>query len=152
MKTEINLKNLGIALPPAPKPLGQYAAVSVANGFVFLSGMLPLRDGAPAFTGIVNKQRARQAARIAALNALTVLNEHFGTLDKIARVVRVSVYIAAAPDFSDHAFVADGCSEIFNLVFPESEKHSRLAFGVASLPLNASVELELIFQLSEEKV
>jgi enamine deaminase RidA (YjgF/YER057c/UK114 family) len=152
MKTEIDLTNLEMVLPPAPKPLGQYAALSEANGFAFLSGMLPVRDGTPAFTGFGDKHQSREAARLAALNALAVLRAHFGTLDKIERVVRVGVFIAAAPDFSDHAFVADGCSEIFNLVFPKSEKHARLAFGVSSLPLNASVELELIFQLAEERV
>lgn len=150
MKGEVNLNNYEIVLPPPPKALGQYATVVEANGFVFLSGMLPIREGEPVFTGFSNKQNGREAARLAALNALSVLQEHFGTLKKIKRVVRVSIFITAAPDFQDHAFVADGCSEILNQAFPNVGKHARLAISVSSLPMNASVELELIFQLSGE--
>lgn len=147
MKTETSLNNIEIVLPAPPKPLGQYATVVEANGFVFLSGMLPVREGVPVFTGFCKREDGREAARLAALNALAVLQAHFGTLKKIQRVVRVGVFIAAAPDFQDHAYVADGCSEILNQVFPMGGKHARLAFGVSSLPMNASVELELIFQL-----
>jgi enamine deaminase RidA (YjgF/YER057c/UK114 family) len=145
MINDDNLAKLNIKLPPAPQPLGQYAAVVEANNFVFLSGMLPLRDGVPAFTSICDKEQAREAAALAALNALAVLQKHFGRLSKIRRLVRVAVYIAAGLEFRDHAFVADGCSEVFNQIFPE--KHARLAFGATSLPMNAAVELELIFQV-----
>jgi len=137
-----------IVLPEAPKPLGQYTAVSEANGLTFLSGMLPIRDGEMVFTGYLPKEAGRDAARLAALNALAVLNDHYGSLKKIERVVQVAVYIAAAPDFRDHAFVADGCSEILNHFFPD--KHARLVFGVSSLPMNASVELALIVQANRE--
>jgi enamine deaminase RidA (YjgF/YER057c/UK114 family) len=135
-----------IMLPSAPEPLGQYAAVSEANGLVFLSGMMPLWDGKVVFTGQVDKKKGRDAAHLATLNALAVLQKNYGKLERIKRVVQAAIYIAADPDFQDQAFVADGCSELLNHVFPD--KHSRLAFGVSSLPMNASVELALIFELN----
>jgi enamine deaminase RidA (YjgF/YER057c/UK114 family) len=135
-----------VVLPTAPEPLGQYSAVSEANGLVFLSGMIPLQAGKVIFTGQQDREKGREAAYLAALNALAVLKKQYGDLKRIKRVVQAAIYIAAAPDFGDHAFVADGCSEILNQVFPD--KHSRLAFGVSSLPRNASVELALIFELN----
>ena len=138
-----------IILPTAPEPLGEYAAVSEANGLIFLSGMLPLRDGKLVYTGHADKTTGRDAAYLATLNALAVLKKRYGGLQKIKRVVQAAVYISTSPDFEHHAFVADGCSELLNRVF--SEKHSRLAFGVSSLPRNASVELALIFELIDYK-
>jgi enamine deaminase RidA (YjgF/YER057c/UK114 family) len=143
MTNDERLSALGIALPAAPRPLGEYTAVSEAGGLVFLSGMLPLRDGKPAFTGHSGKDKERKAAKLAALNALSVLRDHFGTLNRIKRVVRLAAYIA---DFGDHAFVADGASELLNQVFSAGGPHVRLAFGVSSLPMNAAVELELILE------
>jgi enamine deaminase RidA (YjgF/YER057c/UK114 family) len=138
-----------LVLPEPPRPLGQYSTVSEANGLVFLSGMLPIREGKMVFTGLLDKEQAREAARIATLNALAVLNDHFGSLQKVRRAVQVAVYVAAAPGFYDHAYVADGSSQILNSIFPD--KHSRLVFGVSSLPMNASVELGLIFQTAGNK-
>jgi len=135
-----------ILLPSAPEPLGQYTAVTEANGLVFLSGMLPLRNGNVVFRGQLDREKGREAANLAALNALAVLKKQYGKLERIKRVVQAAVYLAASPDFEDHAFVADGCSELLNQVFPG--KHSRLVFGVSSLPKNASVELALIFELN----
>ena len=89
-----------IVLPEAPKPLGQYIAVSEASGLTFLSGMLPIRDGAMVFTGYLDKEKGRDAARLAALNALAVLNDHYGSLKKIERVVQAAVYIATGMTFA----------------------------------------------------
>jgi enamine deaminase RidA (YjgF/YER057c/UK114 family) len=136
----------GIVLPTAPEPLGQYSALSEVNGLVFLSGMMPLQAGKVIFTGQLDREKGREAAYLAALNALAILKKHYGDLKRIKRVVQAAIYIAAPLDFEDHVFVADGCSELLNQVFPD--KHSRLAFGVSSLPRNASVELALIFELN----
>lgn len=137
-----------IALPDAPEPLGFYTPVSEANGLVFLSGMLPLRDGKMLFTGkVVNKKQGYDAAQLAVLNALAVLKKHYGTLTRIRRAVQAAVYINTDADFEDHASVADGCSELLDRFF--SERHSRLVFGVNSLPKNAMVELGLIFEIKE---
>ena len=134
-----------IEFPPAPEPLGQYTTLSEVNGLVFLSGMMPLRDGKIVFTGQTDKEKGREAAQLATLNALSVLKNHYMELKRVKRVIQAAIYVAAGPDFEDHAFVADGCSETLNQIFPD--KHSRLAFGVSSLPMNASVELALIVEL-----
>jgi enamine deaminase RidA (YjgF/YER057c/UK114 family) len=147
MRKNTNKAVAQFMLPEAPDPLGQYAAISEANGLVFLSGMLPLQNGKVIYTGQADKKTGRDAAYLAALNGLAVVQKHYGGLSKIKRVVQAAVYVSAGPDFEDHAFVADGCSELLNQVF--SEKHSRLAFGVSSLPKNASVELALIFELDK---
>jgi enamine deaminase RidA (YjgF/YER057c/UK114 family) len=149
MTADQRLEQLGIELPVAPSPLGEYVALKQSGPLVFLSGMLPLVDGKPMFTGRVPKERAREAARAATLNALAVLRRHLGGLDKLRGVVRIAVYIAARPDFKEHAFIADGCSELLNQVFPDSGKHARLAFGVTSLPLGMPVELELILEIGD---
>jgi enamine deaminase RidA (YjgF/YER057c/UK114 family) len=144
---EQRLQQLGLELPAAPLPLGEYVASKQTGPLVFLSGMLPLVSGKPMFTGRVAKEEAREAARISALNALAVLKQRIGSLDHVRGVVRVAAYIAADPDFTEHAFIADGCSTLLNHVFPASGKHARLAFGVSSLPMGMPVELELIFEV-----
>jgi enamine deaminase RidA (YjgF/YER057c/UK114 family) len=139
-----------ILLPEAPTPLGLYMPVSEANGLAFLSGMLPLRNGRIAYTGkVVDKETGREAAELAALNALAVLKRHYGTLGRVKRAVQVAVYMATEGDFQDHAFVADGCSELFDRIF--SERHSRLVFGVESLPKMATIELGLIFEIKKKQ-
>src|SRR5262245_51746593 len=147
MTTDHRLEQLGIELPVAPSPLGEYVAGKQVGALVFLSGMLPLVDGKPMFTGRVAKEQAREAAKVSALNALAVLRQKRGSLDNVRGVVRVAAYSAADPEFREHAFVADGCSELLNRVFPGSGKHARLAFGVSSLPMGVPVELELIFEI-----
>lgn len=146
MTSDQRLSELGITLPAPPRPLGEYVAVKQIGHLVFLSGMLPLVEGKPAYTGAGSKEQARKAAKLATINALAVLQAHLGTLDRVRQVARVAVYIACPPNFQDHAFVADGCSALLNQVFPDTGRHARLAFGVASLPMNVPVELELIFE------
>ena len=110
-----------IALPQAPEVLGLYTPVSEANGLVYLSGMLPLRDGKMLFTGKVkSKLHGHEAAQLATLNAFAVLKKHYVTLTRIRKVVQASVYIAADADFEDHAYVADGCSELLDGFFSKA--------------------------------
>jgi enamine deaminase RidA (YjgF/YER057c/UK114 family) len=149
MTGDPRLTKLGITLPAPPRPLGEYVAVKQIGRLAFLSGMLPLVEGRPAYTGAVSKEQAREAAKLATMNALAVLQAHLGTLGRVSQVVRAAVYIACPPDFQDHAFVADGCSALLNQAFPDTGRHARLAFGVTSLPMNVPVELELIFEISE---
>lgn len=145
------LQELQLVLPDPPKPLGTYVPAVVAGGMLFLSGMLPVKDGHPAWTGRVGTElsidEGRQAARLAALNGLAVAQATFGSLDCIKRVVRVTVHIAGASDFSDHATVADGASTLLASVFNETDGHARLAVGASSLPAKMPVELEMIFEL-----
>ncbi len=145
------LQELQLVLPDPPKPLGTYVPAVVAGGMLFLSGMLPVKDGQPAWTGRVGTElsidEGRQAARLAALNGLAVAQATLGSLDCVKRVVRVTVHIAGASDFSDHATVADGASTLLASVFNETDGHARLAVGASSLPAKMPVELEMIFEL-----
>ena len=145
------LQELQLVLPEPPKPLGTYVPAVVAGGMMFLSGMLPVKYGRPPWTGQVGTDLSldagRQAARLAACNGLAVAQAELGSLDRIKRVVRLTVHVAGAPDFSDHATVADGASTLLASVFNESGGHTRLAVGASSLPARMPVELEIIFEL-----
>ena len=149
---EHRLKALGISLPAAPEPFGTYAEAVQTNNLVFLSGMLPTQGRAAAFIGRLGAEldvdTARQAARLAALNALAVARQHFGSLDKVTRIVRLGVMVATSGDVRDQPKVADGASDLLQDVFGKDKNPSRLVYGVASLPLGTPVELEVIFEVS----
>ena len=149
MTVEDHLRRLQLALPEAPRPLGDYVPAVEADNFLFVSGMLPVTNGAAAFVGRVGQEltldSGRKAAQLAVLNALAVARETVG-LNRLAGVARLGVHIACAPSFYEHAAIADAASELMNQVF-EGSPHSRLAFGNSSLPGGMPVELELIFLL-----
>lgn len=149
---EEQLARLGLRLPEPPQPFGAYVMATQAGSLLFLTGMLPTEGREARHTGRVgievDVQTARAAARLAALNALAVVRAHLGSLDRVRRVVRLGVSIATAGDFREHPKVADGASELFEGVFGSGRSHCRLVVGVASLPLGATVELELIFDVS----
>jgi enamine deaminase RidA (YjgF/YER057c/UK114 family) len=143
---------LGIQLPAPPEPFGIYAEAVQTGNLLFLTGMLPTENQAPAFVGRVGAEldidRGREAAQLAARNALSVARQYLGSLDKVTRVVRLGVAVATAGHVRDHAKVADGASELLQDVFGKKRNPTRLVYGVASLPLGAPVELELIFEVS----
>jgi len=149
---EQRLKELGIKLPTPPEPFGTYAEAVQTGNLLFLTGMLPTEGRGAKFIGRVgaelNVQAGRQAARLAALNALAVAREHLGSLDRVTRIVRLGVSVATVGDVREHPKVADGASELLQDVFGRDRKPSRLVYGVASLPLGTAVELELIFEVS----
>ena len=149
---EERLKELGIQLPVPPQPFGTYAEAVQTVNLLFLTGMLPTEGRATKFIGRVGAeldvQAGRQAAHLAALNALAVAREHLGSLDRVTRIVRLGVAVATAGDVREHPKVADGASELLQDVFGRDKNPSRLVYGVASLPLGAPVELELIFEVS----
>lgn len=151
MTARQRLQELRLILPEPPTPLGTYVPAVAAGGMLFLSGMLPVKDGHPAWTGRVGMELSLdegcQAARLAALNGLAVAQAELGSLGQIKRVVRLTVHIAAAPDFSDHAVIADSASMLLASVFNETGGHARLAIGACSLPAKMPVELEIIFEL-----
>jgi len=144
---------LQLALPDAPPPLGNYMRAVEAANLLFVSGMLPVKDGAAMFSGRVGQELSlesgRKAAQLAVANALAVARDAVG-VSRLAGVVRLGVHVACGPDFKDHAVIADAASELLNQVF-ESSRHSRLAFGNSSLPGGMPVELEVIFLLNEEE-
>jgi enamine deaminase RidA (YjgF/YER057c/UK114 family) len=145
---EKQLRELGIELPAAPRPVASYVPSVEAGSLLFISGQLPFRDGALLHVGKVPAQvsveAAQEAARQCVFNALAVARDHLTTLDRVARVVRLSGYVASSPDFYQHPAVINGASDLLEAIFGASGKHSRIAVGVASLPLNAPVELDLI--------
>jgi len=145
---EQKLKDMGVTLPPAPKPLGAYVEAVQVGHLVFLSGTLPVEGGIAQFRGRIGGdltiEDGREAARLATLNALALAREHLGSLDKVSRVVRLTVSLAAAPDFLDHPRVADAASELLAEVFGLERTSTRMVYGVSSLPLGASVVTELL--------
>lgn len=145
------LADLGIRLPDPPSPFGAYVEAVQTGNLLFLSGMLATAGHAVTMVGIVGKDldvpKGRDAARTAALNVLAVARQHLGSLDRVSRVVRLGVSIAATPQFTEHPKVADAASELLRDVFGEAMMPSRLVLGVASLPLGSPVELEVILEV-----
>jgi enamine deaminase RidA (YjgF/YER057c/UK114 family) len=149
---EQRLKQLGINLPTPPEPFGIYAEAVQTGNLLFLTGMLPTVGREAKYIGRIGAeldvQTGRQAAYMAALNALAVARQHLGSLDKVTRIVRLGVLVATSGDVREQPKVADGASELLQDVFEKDKSPSRLVYGVASLPLGVPVELELIFEVS----
>ncbi|MBY5568001.1 RidA family protein [Rhizobium leguminosarum] len=150
---ERRLQDLGIALPPPPTPLGAYVEAVRTGKLLFFSGMLPVVDRKPRYIGRVGgaltAEDGRKAAETAALSALAAAREYLGSLDRVAKVVKLGVYIATEGDFRDHPKVADGASEMLLAVFGEEKLSGRVVLGVASLPLGVPIELELVLEIED---
>lgn len=150
MGPEEILKELGITLPEAPKPLGFYVPAVRAGDLLFLSGMIPVREGKLLYKGKVGKditiEEAQEAAKVTLINALSVIKAELGNLDKVKQVVRLSGYIASAPGFIQQPAVLNPASEILAKAFGDRGLHSRIAIGVSELPMDAPLEIELIIQ------
>ena len=148
---ERRLQELGITLPAAPEPFGTYVEAVQTGNLLFLSGMLPTEGHQAKVVGRVGAEldveAGRQAARLAALNVLAVARQHLGSLDKVTRVVRLGVSVATSGDVRDQPKVADAASDLLQDVFGKDKSPCRLVYGVASLPLGAAVELEVIFEV-----
>jgi enamine deaminase RidA (YjgF/YER057c/UK114 family) len=151
MTAEQQLKSLGLELPGPPVPVGAYAPAVRAGNLVFTAGQLPLKDGKLTAAGKVptdmSIEAAQGAARQAAVNALAAVRSLLGTLDAVAQVVRLNVFVNSAAGFTEQAKVANGASELLGQVFGEAGKHTRCAIGAAELPLNSPVELDLIVEV-----
>ena len=145
------LAGLGLVLPPVAAPVAAYVPAVRSGDFVYTSGQLPTVDGKlPAVGkvgGEVSAADAAGLARTCALNALAAAASAAGGLDQIHRIVKVTGFVASAPGFSGQPQVINGASELFIEVFGEDGKHARSAVGVAELPLNAPVEVELIAEV-----
>jgi enamine deaminase RidA (YjgF/YER057c/UK114 family) len=141
------LTELGVELPPAPKPVAAYIPVVVSGSTAYVAGQVPSVDGkllAPGHLGAqVSIDEGAEAAKRAALQALSALREALGTFDRLRRISQVTVYIAATPEFVEHPKVANGASEFLVAVLGEQGKHARAAVGMSSLPLGASVEVQV---------
>ncbi|HEV2271261.1 MAG TPA: RidA family protein [Steroidobacteraceae bacterium] len=149
---EQRLKELGISLPPPPKPLGAYVESLQTGSLLFLSGTLPVEAGKPKYVGRIGDglsvEDGRRAARLAALNALALAKEHLGSLNKVTQVVRLGISLVATHDFREHPKVADGASELFVSVFGPEKISTRQVLGMGTLPLGMCVELEVILEVA----
>lgn len=145
---EQRLAALGIVLPVPPAPAAAYVPVVRAGALLFTAGQLPLADGALLATGRVGADvdldTAIACARQCAVNVLAQVRGELGSLDLVTRVVKLTVFVASAPDFAAQHLVANGASELLAEVFGEAGRHARSAVGVAVLPLDAPVEVEAI--------
>jgi enamine deaminase RidA (YjgF/YER057c/UK114 family) len=146
------VRELGIVLPAPPEPLGAYVESSEAGNLLFLSGTLPVVGGKLAIAGRLGENlsvgKGQEAARIASFNALAVAREHLGDLDRIKKLVKLTVLIATTETFIEHARVADGASDLFVQIFGRVPGHVRLVYGVQSLPLGAPVIVEAVFEIA----
>ena len=151
MSTEAKIKELGYILPPVPKPVAAYEPAVKTGNLVFTAGMLPMVKGKLEYTGKagadVDIETGKKAAEISVLNALAAIKGLIGDLDKISRVVKLSGYVNSASCFTDQPKILNGASELLIKIFGEKGKHARIAIGVNELPLNASVELDLIVEV-----
>lgn len=145
------LTELGIVLPSVATPAGAYVPAVVDGSLVFTAGQIPFVDGALPATGkvgsgdgLVDPEVAKDLARTCALNALAAVADVLGSLDRVTRIVKVTGFVASAPGFNGQPGVINGASEVLGDVFGEAGRHARSAVGVAELPLDAPVEVELI--------
>ena len=145
------LADLGLTLPAVPAPLAAYVPASRAGDLVYTAGQLPTVDGSLLATGkvgaAVTPEQAAECARVAALNAVAAIADVAGGVDAIGRVVRVVVYVAGGPEFTGQPAVANGASGLMGDLFGPAGRHARSAVGVASLPLDSPVEVEVVAQL-----
>ncbi|OGW41096.1 MAG: hypothetical protein A2Y97_12345 [Nitrospirae bacterium RBG_13_39_12] len=151
MSPEEKLKQLGIELPETPTPLGSYVPAVRTGTLLFLSGILPSVGGKLVRHGIVGRDisidEAKKEARTAAINALSVLRSNIGSLDTVKRCIKITGYVASAPDFTDQPKVLNAASDLIFEIFGEAGRHTRVAVGVNVLPLNSPVEIDFIFEV-----
>jgi enamine deaminase RidA (YjgF/YER057c/UK114 family) len=150
-KIEQIINSLGIDLPETPNPLAAYIPAKQTGNLVFTAGQLPMVNGELISKGLLGQDveidEANKAARICTLNALAAIKGVIGDLDRIKQIVRVVGYVASVPTFTQQPAVVNGASELLLEIFGENGKHARSAVGMAALPLNASVEIELTVEI-----
>lgn len=151
MEPTANLSKLGITLPSIPTALASYVPARRVGNLIFTSGQVPIRSEGILNPGIVGKEvsleQAGASCRLACLNALAAVVSITGALESIRSIVKVGVFVASTPEFTEHHKVANYASELLISIFGDSGKHARFAVGVASLPLNAPVELEMTVEI-----
>lgn len=153
MSIEQKIEELGYKLTTPPKPLASYVPVVKSGEFIFTAGQVPLVDGQLKYSGkvplTISEEDAIKAAEICVLNCLSVIKAEIGQLDKIERIVKLTVFVNSTDDYSKQPAIANGASELLVKIFGDAGKHARSAVGVSSLPLNAPVEVEMIVKLKE---
>lgn len=141
---------MGIKLPNPPTPAGSYIPVVRVGNLLYVSGQIPMEDGKVLFTGKVsdeNLEMAQKSAKMCAINILAQIKRELGDLEKVAKIVRLSGFVNSSSEFYQHPKVINAASDLFFEIFGDKGKHSRIAVGVASLPLNAMTEIDAIIQI-----
>lgn len=153
MDPEARLRELGIALPSPPKPYASYRTSVRSGDLLYIAGQGPVRDGVVTVRGKVGERvsigEAYEAAKLSALNALAIAQQHLGTLRAVKRAVRATVYVASAKDFTEQPRVADGATDLLRELWGEEGLPARAAVGVNVLPLDIPVELELTLEVGQ---
>jgi len=151
-KIETRLAELGITLPTPAVPVASYVPFVICGNLLTISGQLPMQDGVPAVRGrlgeTVSIEEGQEAARICFINLLAQMRAALGDLDRVTRIVRLGGFIAATPEFAAHAQAMNGASDLAMQVFGAAGQHARATVGVASLPLNAAVEVEALVEFA----
>ena len=149
---EDRLKELAIEIPTPPSPAGSYIPVVTTGNLAFVSGQIPMKEGKVVFEGKVpnvqSVDSAREAAKICIINGLAQLKANLGSLDKITKFVRISGFVNSNPEFYEQPKVINAASDLLVEIFGDMAKHSRIAVGVASLPLNSTVEIDMVVEFS----
>jgi len=152
MSYEQQLKQLGLDLPAPPKPVANYVPAVRVGDLLFLSGVLPSRDGQLVMTGKLGEnltvEQGAEAARVAVLNGVSIIRSAVGSLDHVKQIVKMVGYIASAPGSTDQPQVLNGASDLLVSLFGDAGRHVRVAVGAAELPRRAPVEIELIVQVA----
>ena len=149
---EARLKELGVSLPTPPMPVASYVPYTVSGNLVFLSGQIPIADGALKYVGKLGVdiplEAGQAAAQLCAINLLAQLKSACGgDLDRVVRCLRLGVFVNAAPEYRQHPEVANGASDLIAALFGDAGKHARAAVGVGSLPRGVAVEVDAIFEI-----
>ena len=152
MLIEEKIKALEITLPNPPTPAGSYIPAVKTGNLLFISGQIPMEEGKVKFTGKVtddNLETAQKSAKMCAINLLAQMKRELGNLDKVTRIVRLSGFVNSDPEFYQHPKVINAASDLIFEIFGDKGKHSRIAVGVACLPLNSMTEIDAIVEFSE---
>lgn len=152
---ETNLRAIGLSLPEFPKPVASYVpAKKVGETLLYVSGQIPTRQGTLIASGLVggtvSVEQAQECARVCVLNGLAAIKGVIGNLRMVKSVIRIGVYVACGPAFTDHPKVANGASDVLEKAFAEAGKHARVSMGASSLPLGAPVEVEMLVELFDQ--
>jgi len=149
---EQKIESLGIKLPSPPTPAGSYVAVVKTGNLLFISGQIPMVDGKLLYTGKVtdeNLETAQKSAKTCAINILAQLKRELGDFEKVSKIIRLSGFVNSDPEFSQHPKVINAASDLLHEIFGEKGIHSRIAVGVANLPLNSMTEIDAIVEVTE---
>ena len=149
---EKRLKELGIIIPNAPKPAGSYIPVVLSGKLAFVSGQIPIKDGQVVYQGKVGDSQsiddAQEAAKLCVINGLAQIEAYCGTLDNLEKIIKISGFVNSTKDFTEHPKVINAASDLLMKIFDEKGRHSRIAIGVSSLPLNATVEIDMVVEIA----